>query len=70
MALGAPGDFKSVSVTRLSGVTPHHHVAILCALDVIKLNGKILRRPPIEEHKDALANLLCKARHASLQQAL
>ena len=36
----------------------HNHVAVLCAFDLIELDGKNLRRTPIEERKYALANLL------------
>jgi len=35
-----------------------HHAAVLCAFDLIELNGKDLRRTAIERRKAALAKLL------------
>jgi bifunctional non-homologous end joining protein LigD len=39
--------------------------AVLCAFDLLELNGKDLRREPIEERKRILARLL-KGQHVSL----
>jgi ATP-dependent DNA ligase len=33
----------------------HDRAAVLCAFDLIELDGKDLRQQPIEEHKHALA---------------
>src|SRR5262249_36090629 len=35
----------------------HNHAALLCAFDIIELDGKNLRRVPIEQRKHTLANL-------------
>src|SRR5215470_8925593 len=40
----------------------HNHAAILCAFDLIELDGKNLRWVPIEERKHALANVLYRER--------
>ena len=40
----------------------HNHAAVLCAFDLIELDGKNLRRTPIEERKHALANVLYRER--------
>jgi bifunctional non-homologous end joining protein LigD len=40
----------------------HDHAAVLCAFDLIELDGKDLRRGPIEERKHALASLLAQTR--------
>jgi hypothetical protein len=37
----------------------HDHAAVLCAFDLIELDGK-LRGTPIEERKQALAEVLCR----------
>jgi bifunctional non-homologous end joining protein LigD len=36
----------------------HDHAAVLCAFDLIELDGKDLRRIPIEQRKQALVGLL------------
>jgi len=36
----------------------HDHAAVLCAFDVIELDGKDLRRAPLEERKRTLAKLV------------
>jgi bifunctional non-homologous end joining protein LigD len=36
----------------------HDHAAVLCAFDLIEIDGKDLRRAPIEERKRALADVL------------
>ena len=40
----------------------HDHAAVLCAFDLIELDGKDLRRVPIEQRKKALADLLGRER--------
>jgi ATP-dependent DNA ligase len=40
----------------------HDHAAVLCAFDVIELDGKDMRWVPIEHRKHALANLLFEER--------
>jgi bifunctional non-homologous end joining protein LigD len=40
----------------------HDHAAVLCAFDLIELDGKDLRRVPIEQRKQALADLLGRER--------
>jgi bifunctional non-homologous end joining protein LigD len=36
----------------------HDHMAVLCAFDLLKLDGQDLRRLPIEDRKHALAKLV------------
>jgi ATP-dependent DNA ligase len=55
-------DANGLAVFDLLRSWRHNHVAILCAFDVIELDGKNLRRTPIEERKHALANLLYRER--------
>jgi bifunctional non-homologous end joining protein LigD len=38
------------------------HAAVLCAFDLIELDGKDLRQAPLEERKHALANVLYRER--------
>ena len=45
-------------VGRLQG----RRAAVLCAFDLIELNGKDLRRKALEERKHALANVLYRER--------
>jgi bifunctional non-homologous end joining protein LigD len=40
----------------------HDHAAVLCAFDLVELDGKDLRRVPIEQRKQALAGLLRRER--------
>jgi bifunctional non-homologous end joining protein LigD len=40
----------------------HDHAAVLCAFDLIELDGKDLRRVPIEQRKQMLAGLLHRER--------
>jgi bifunctional non-homologous end joining protein LigD len=51
-------DANGLAVFDLLRSWRHNHVAMLCAFDLIELDGKNLRRTPIEERKYALANLL------------
>jgi ATP-dependent DNA ligase len=55
-------DTNGLSTFELLRSWRHDHVAVLCAFDVIELDGKDLRREPIEERKHALANLLYRER--------
>ena len=55
-------DANGLAVFDLLRSWRHNHVAILCAFDVIELEGKNLRQTPIEERKHALANLLYRER--------
>jgi bifunctional non-homologous end joining protein LigD len=40
----------------------HDHAAVLCAFDLVELDGKDLRHVPIEQRKQALAGLLRRER--------
>ena len=40
----------------------HDHAVVLCAFDLVELDGKDLRQEPIEERKHSLANLLYRER--------
>jgi ATP-dependent DNA ligase len=51
-------DANGLAVFELLRSCRYNHVAMLCAFDLIELDGKNLRRTPIEERKYALANLL------------
>ena len=51
-------DANGLAVFDLLRSWRHNQVAMLCAFDLIELDGKNLRRTPIEERKYALANLL------------
>ena len=52
-------DSNGLAVFDLLRSWRHNHVAMLCAFDLIELDGKNLRRTPIEERKYALASILC-----------
>jgi ATP-dependent DNA ligase len=51
-------DERGLSAFDLLRSWPHDHAAILCAFDLIELDGKDLRRVPIEQRKQSLASLL------------
>jgi bifunctional non-homologous end joining protein LigD len=51
-------DERGLSTFELLRTRRHDHAAVLCAFDVIELNGKDLRWVPIEQRKHALASLL------------
>jgi ATP-dependent DNA ligase len=51
-------DESGLSVFDLIRYRQHDSAAILCAFDLIELDGKDLRLIPIEERKHALANVL------------
>jgi bifunctional non-homologous end joining protein LigD len=56
-------DESGLSVFELIRYRQHDHAAVLCAFDLIELNGKDMRGSPIEERKHALANLLFRERN-------
>ena len=51
-------DDDGLSVFELLRYRRHDHAAVLCAFDLIELDGDDLRRAPIEQRKAALAKLL------------
>jgi bifunctional non-homologous end joining protein LigD len=53
-------DQRGLSVFELLRYRHHDHAALLCAFDLIELDGNDLRRTPIEERKDFLAKLLSR----------
>ena len=53
-------DERGLSVFDLLRYRRHDHVAVLCAFDLIEVDGKDLRGAPIEERKLALAHVLCQ----------
>ena len=55
-------DESGLSVFELLRYRHHDHAALLCAFDLIELDGNDLRRTPIEERKDFLAELLNRPR--------
>jgi bifunctional non-homologous end joining protein LigD len=55
-------DKDGLSVFDLIRYRQHDHSAILCAFDLIEVDGKDLRRSPIEDRKGALADMLRKTR--------
>jgi bifunctional non-homologous end joining protein LigD len=56
-------DERGLSTFELLRSWRHDHAAVLCAFDVIEIDGKDLRRVPIEERKHKLANLLFRERN-------
>jgi hypothetical protein len=53
-------DENGLSVFELLRYRRHDHAAVLCAFDLIELNGNDLRRTTIEQRKAALAKLLLR----------
>jgi ATP-dependent DNA ligase len=51
-------DESGLSVFDLIRYRQHDSAAVLCAFDLIELDGKDLRQKPIEERKHTLANVL------------
>jgi bifunctional non-homologous end joining protein LigD len=51
-------DESGLSVFELLRYHRHDHAALLCAFDLIELNGNDLRRAPVEERKSFLVKLL------------
>jgi len=56
-------DERGLSVFDLLRYRRHDHVVVLCAFDLIEVDGKDLRGAPIEERKLALADVLCQERN-------
>jgi bifunctional non-homologous end joining protein LigD len=55
-------DHNGLSVLDLLRYRQHDGAVVLCAFDLIELEGKNLRKQPIEARKHALANLLYRER--------
>jgi bifunctional non-homologous end joining protein LigD len=55
-------DERGLSVFDLIRYRQHDGAAVLCAFDLIALDGKDLRNTPLEERKHALANALFRER--------
>jgi bifunctional non-homologous end joining protein LigD len=55
-------DENGLSVFDLIRYRQHDSAAVLCAFDLIELDGEDLRQKPIEERKHALANVLFQER--------
>jgi ATP-dependent DNA ligase len=55
-------DERGLSVFDLIRSWRRDHAAVLCAFDLIELDGKDLRRAPIEQRKQTLADLLRRGR--------
>ena len=51
-------DESGLAVFELIRGYRHDAAAVLCAFDLLEVDGKDLRRPPIEERKDTLVKLL------------
>jgi bifunctional non-homologous end joining protein LigD len=51
-------DDSGLAVFELIRSWRHNHTAVLCAFDLLELDGQDLRRLPIEERKAGLAQLL------------
>ena len=57
-------DSMGLSVFDLLRYRQHDGAAVLCAFDLIELEGKDLRPSPIEQRKDQLGKLLRSVRHS------
>jgi bifunctional non-homologous end joining protein LigD len=55
-------DRRGLSAFDLLRSWRHDHAAVLCAFDLIEIDGKDLRCAPIEQRKHALADLLQRER--------
>jgi bifunctional non-homologous end joining protein LigD len=53
-------DQSGLSVFELLRYRHHDHAALLCAFDLIELNGNDLRHTPIEDRKGVLAKLVSR----------
>jgi bifunctional non-homologous end joining protein LigD len=62
-------DDKGLAVFELIGRARNHPSAILCAFDLLEIDGEDLRRAPIEHRKHRLARLLRPARRNCLERA-
>ena len=56
-------DQDGLSIFELLRYRRHDHAAVLCAFDLIAVEGWDLRRQPIEDRKQFLAKLLQKSHH-------
>jgi bifunctional non-homologous end joining protein LigD len=56
-------DQNGLSIFELLRYRKHDHAATLCAFDVLELGGADLRRKPIEQRKQHLAELLQRGHH-------
>jgi bifunctional non-homologous end joining protein LigD len=56
-------DESGLSVFELIRYRQHNDAAVLCAFDLIELDGEDLRLSPIEDRKHALANILYRERN-------
>jgi bifunctional non-homologous end joining protein LigD len=56
-------DERGLSVFDLLRYRRHDNIAVLCAFDLIEVDGKDLRGAPIEERKHALAEVLRRERN-------
>jgi ATP-dependent DNA ligase len=52
-------DERGLSVFEPLRYRTHDHAAVLCAFDLLELDGADLRRQPLEHRKATLADLLC-----------
>ena len=57
-------DERGLSAFDLLRSWRHDHAAVLCAFDLIELDGRDLRTAPIEQRKQALTELLHQAHHS------
>jgi bifunctional non-homologous end joining protein LigD len=57
-------DERGLSAFDLLRSWRHDHAAVLCAFDLIELDGRDLRSTAIEQRKQALTELLHQARHS------
>jgi ATP-dependent DNA ligase len=55
-------DASGLAVFELLRSWRHDHAAVLCAFDLLELDGQDLRRLPIEDRKQTLANLVRRPR--------
>jgi bifunctional non-homologous end joining protein LigD len=55
-------DERGLSTFDLLRSWRHDHAAVLCAFDLIEIDGKDLRSAPLEQRKEALADLLHRER--------
>jgi bifunctional non-homologous end joining protein LigD len=56
-------DESGLSVFELIRYRQHNDASVLCAFDLIELDGEDLRRSPIEDRKHALAKILYRERN-------
>jgi len=63
-------DERGLSAFDLLRSWRHDHAAVLCAFDLIELDGKDWRTAPIEDRKQALADLLHRENDDGLKRPL